>query len=436
MGTVYKAYDSQIERWVAIKVLNEQPDNDDDIEARFLQEAKAAARCHHPNITTVFDFGDHPHPFMVMEFVQGSELKTYLKAKQNFSAESATHICLQILAALSHAHGQNIVHRDIKPANIMLLDDGRVKVTDFGVAHIALPNAHNAYEGFIMGTPLYMAPEGLEGKPTDARSDLYSLGILYFELLTLCRPDPEKSLEQNLNLLDDLDDTSAAAINSIKGVIRQALQPCPQHRFGSADQFAYMLHSIPDMEPDRRLVPPPILTAERVQHQMEPSATAADATTKLWNQEFILTLESSLAQFIGPMAKPLVQKTCDTSGDLDQLLTQLSQHIPGDKDRANFIRTLSRAGIRYEIDLPEPEPTPGTNSQGEAADERTCKRLTADVESDLRQLLTFYMGPLAGKIMLRQAQRASSLPDLIARLSRQIPNAAERSQFVSKASAL
>ena len=140
MGVVYQGFDTQIQRAVAIKVLHphlRDGEHGADLEQRFIQEARAAARCLHPNIVTIFDFGSEKETsFIVMEYVDGIELKAHLKSNTPIPLPSATDICIQILEALSHAHEKGVIHRDIKPAHIILLENGTVKVSDFGVARL------------------------------------------------------------------------------------------------------------------------------------------------------------------------------------------------------------------------------------------------------------------------------------------------------------
>lgn len=166
MGAVYKGRDEVIDRIVAVKVIHPHLMDDGaggDLKARFQQEAKAAARCLHQNIVTVFDYGvSDETPFMVMEFVEGLDLKSLLRMSGAISVHQSLEIIIQVLDALSYAHANGVVHRDIKPANVIVLDSGQVKVADFGVARIDSSELTNA--GDMIGTPNYMSPEGLRGR--------------------------------------------------------------------------------------------------------------------------------------------------------------------------------------------------------------------------------------------------------------------------------
>ncbi len=194
MGMVYKAFDPIIERTVAIKVLRLPVLADRreyaDYLRRFYVEARAAGRLSHPNIVAIHDVGDWDGvPYIVMEFLEGTTLQTYLRRNMVFPWPEATEVVRQVAEALGYAHRNGVLHRDIKPANVMILADGRVKVMDFGVALMASPGAEAVGTGeAIVGTPYYIAPEVLEGKPYQPASDIFSLGVVFYQLLTLERP--------------------------------------------------------------------------------------------------------------------------------------------------------------------------------------------------------------------------------------------------------
>ncbi|HHH45674.1 MAG TPA: serine/threonine protein kinase, partial [Thiotrichales bacterium] len=193
MGQVYLCHDPVIDRQVAVKILHPHILADrhaDEMRNRFRREARAAARCQHPNIVTVYDVGDHEgRDYIVMEYVQGEELRFFLERGERLGDAERLYIVREVLEALGFAHARGVVHRDVKPANIILTDEGGVKVADFGVARIDRSDLTQA--GSLMGTPTYMAPEGLRGEPVGPSGDLYSVGMVLFELVTGRRPAPE-----------------------------------------------------------------------------------------------------------------------------------------------------------------------------------------------------------------------------------------------------
>jgi serine/threonine protein kinase len=195
MGIVYLAKDPLIGRLVALKTIRPAAHSDDDetreFQQRFIREAQAAGILNHPAIVTVHDIGqDEPSgmSFIAMEYVEGNNLKEVLQQGKAMSFEQIGDIVSQVADALDFAHAKGIVHRDVKPANIILLDGMRAKITDFGIAKIASGGANLTSTGQFLGTPNYMAPEQIKGAPVDGRSDLFSLGICLYELLTRRKP--------------------------------------------------------------------------------------------------------------------------------------------------------------------------------------------------------------------------------------------------------
>lgn len=190
MGTVYKAVDPIIDRTVAIKTINLNLSRQEleEYEARFQQEIKAAGRLNHPNIVTIYDVGKTDQvAYMAMEFLEGNELKDIIASGTLMPADQVVDIIAQVADGLWFAHQQDIVHRDVKPSNIMVMKGGIAKITDFGIAR--LPNsAVKTMTGLILGSPRYMSPEQVIGKAIDARSDIFSLGVVLYESLTGVAP--------------------------------------------------------------------------------------------------------------------------------------------------------------------------------------------------------------------------------------------------------
>src|SRR5438093_7585493 len=193
MSSVYRAHDTLLERDVALKILHEHYTADDEYVERFRREARAVAQLSHPNIVTVIDRGEEDgRQFIVFEFIDGKTLKQCLDEGGPMTVRRALELAVQIARGLAFAHGQGLVHRDVKPQNVILNGDGRAKVTDFGIAR-SLEVQGVTQSGAVLGTSNYIAPEQASGQPVDRTTDVYSLGVVLFELLTGEVPFPGES---------------------------------------------------------------------------------------------------------------------------------------------------------------------------------------------------------------------------------------------------
>jgi serine/threonine protein kinase len=187
MGTVYRAYDPVMDREVAVKVIHDLALDLPEIKERFYREARTAGKLSHENITIIHDVGEeNGRPFIVMEYLTGSDLRTLLERHEPMSAMQKITIALQICHGLAFSHSKDVIHRDVKPANIRILDDGRVKIMDFGIARLG--SSALTSTGAVLGTPYYMSPEQILGKKVDRRADIFSCGVLLFELFTSQKP--------------------------------------------------------------------------------------------------------------------------------------------------------------------------------------------------------------------------------------------------------
>jgi eukaryotic-like serine/threonine-protein kinase len=241
MGDVYRAHDNELERVVALKLLLRRFSEDPEFVARFRREASAAAGLQHPNIVQIFDRGEWDGTYYIaMEYLPGRTLKQIVREHGPLEPARAIEVLEQILMAARFAHERGIVHRDIKPHNVIVAEDGRVKVTDFG---IALAGASDMTEtGSIMGTAQYLSPEQAQGHPVDARSDLYSIGIVLYELLTGTVPfDADSPVTIALKQVSEVPvppgQLNPAVPPALDSVVMRALQKDPAARFQSAEEF-------------------------------------------------------------------------------------------------------------------------------------------------------------------------------------------------------
>ena len=196
-STVYKGFDADLGRYVAIKTMSADAGGDETLRKRFEREAQSAARLAHPHIITVYDFGQEQDKlFMAMELLEGMDLKQAIIEQKLETLDQKLDVMEQMCEGLAFAHANEIIHRDLKPANIRLLADGQVKIMDFGLARQA--GSDMTRTGLVMGTPYYMSPEQMRGEHVDARSDIFSLGCVFYELLTGTKPFDAESLHSVL----------------------------------------------------------------------------------------------------------------------------------------------------------------------------------------------------------------------------------------------
>ena len=265
MGLVYEARDPNLDRRVAIKTIkvdNLSHEATLEYEARFRTEARSAARLQHPNIVSVYDSERHGDvAYLVMEFVQGEDLKQHLDSGRRYSLEESLGIVQDLLAALDYAHRENIVHRDVKPANLLVEANGRIKLTDFGVARIQDSGEATRTKGSMVGTLKYMAPEQVQGRPVDARADLFAAGVVLYQLLTAKRPFDGDSEFAIIHQIINDDPLPPSQVNpqlppAIDAVLARALAKNRDQRYASAQQFADALRQATAQVQDQTIVPP------------------------------------------------------------------------------------------------------------------------------------------------------------------------------------
>ena len=280
MGLVYDGLDPTLNRRVAIKTILTR--NLDEATAkhyamRFQREVRAVARINHPNIVQVYDFGQEGDlAYIVMEYIEGKELKDAFDKKEGFDLVTTFRLMQELLSALDYAHEAGVIHRDIKPANVMVDKKGHAKLTDFGVARIEDPDAQGeaTRAGAVIGTPSYMSPEQIQGQPIDRRTDIFSAGVLFYQLLTGQKPfeGTQWALAKKIIQDDPVWPSKVVQIpETIDRVVARALAKAPEHRYQKAGEFGADLKRILEGKEPQATMPPP---ANR------PAATAPSAAEK------------------------------------------------------------------------------------------------------------------------------------------------------------
>ena len=249
MARVYRAHDPEIGRVVAIKLLKDDVGIDEEYRARFLREARAAGAISHPNIVTIFDVGrEAGTPYITMEYLEEESLADLFASKERMPLKQVVKLGAQLARALDHAHHRGVVHRDIKPGNILLMENGQsVKITDFGIARLdSSDDMQKTHAGTILGTPRYMSPEQATGQEVDGRSDLFSLGVILYEMLTGNKAFDSNNIPTLMLQIMRKDPTPVRSLApnvplGLQRIVSKLLQKRPEKRFKSGADLAEAL---------------------------------------------------------------------------------------------------------------------------------------------------------------------------------------------------
>ncbi len=250
MAVVYLAQDLMLERQVAIKVLRQNFTTDHHFTERFRQEAKSAANLSHPNIVTVHDFGfDAGRLFIVMEYVQGTDLKTYIKNRGKLPVDEAIALIVQACAGIGYAHRAGLIHCDVKPHNMLVTPELRLKVTDFGIARALSTISPEESSDVVWGSPQYFSPEQASGIAPSPASDVYSLGVVFYEMVTGQLPFSAENAVELARLHREANPTPPGDLNpeispALEQIILKVLSKEPSHRYRTADQFGRILSTL------------------------------------------------------------------------------------------------------------------------------------------------------------------------------------------------
>ncbi|SAL00040.1 serine/threonine protein kinase [Caballeronia pedi] len=428
MGVVYRAFDPHIERHVALKTVRHELLESGErasLMTRLRSEAQAAGRLTHPNIVGVYDYGETDDTaYIAMELVCGHALKPLLDAGRPLELARALDWFAQLLAALGFAHAHGVVHRDIKPANLLVSEQGRLKVADFGVAHVESSTLTLA--GAMIGTPCYMSPEQFTGESVDGRSDLFSAAIVLYQMLTGCRPFAGASqaevMRQVMHETPRMPSVCNPALPSgIDDVLMRALSRLPAARFQTADALRQALHHASDGRPATTddctiLEAQPVTSAAALASGTGSWRGESLPSLTMWPAATLASVEARLAAQIGPVARLLVRRAAARSADapdLPALVALLAPHVPSERGRAQFVAAFadgSSAGTAHGAAL-------------------APSSLDAEEVRAAALKLAVYLGPIATLVAKREAVRAASLRALHERLAAAISDQYDRARF-------
>jgi serine/threonine-protein kinase len=425
MGVVYKGYDPVLERPVALKAVRKElvdPDLAEQIIARFKNEALAASRLTHPAIVGIYDYGENKQlAYIAMEFVQGRGLRDFLARQERFGLRDVMTIMSQLLDALDYAHDHGVVHRDIKPANIIMTANGSLKLADFGIARIDHSNLTQL--GSIMGTPAYMSPEQYAGQQVDRRSDIFSCGVVLYELLTGVKPFEGPTETIGYKICHE-PHRNPSEINPqgvppvFDAILTKALAKKPEDRYANAREFAKALtkgfETLGDMPETGEAT-----TLLTIIHEEKPRPDTTFPPPG-WKVETLGAIEELLAPYVGPMARVLVRKSAKTTTDGLALVRLLAASIPSERDREAFAEAASeKVSVRTQSEAAPDQSSPGSRKPIEAVDiDKAASRLAP------------YLGPIAKVMAKKSAAQASDLKALYQRLAENLADPKERAEFL------
>jgi serine/threonine-protein kinase len=451
MGIVYLGRDPVIRRPVAIKTIRKELIDDDDnaahLSSRFRTEAQAAGALSHPSIVSVYEYGeDERFAYIAMEYVEGNSLREYIGRSTRFDEHDIVSIMVQLLEALAYAHAKGVWHRDIKPANIIVMSNGRIKLTDFGIARIE--SGDRTKTNVIMGTPGYIAPEVYLGEPADHRMDIFSSGVLMYQLLAgqapfrgrpeavmhdVCYHDPDPPSQVD----------SEHRWPQYDALVAHALQKQPAARFGGADAFRTAILAAYKRPLHEAIAESTIIPTTRPLAQPHPEPPGTPSPSRPvgltassgppptgWNETELGRIEKELAKHVGPVARVLVRRGAREHKQIGPLAQALAAHIDTLPDRAAFVRLV--AGHQAPEPARVPAATADTSPSGPAsAPSRIGTPVSEQDQALALRLLTVSIGPIARVVVKRAAQAlGGDRRAFVDELARNIDAEGARDQFL------
>jgi len=471
MGVVYKGFDPHIRRTVALKTIRKELIDDGEaatLLARFRNEAQAAGRLSHPGIVAVYEWGEAGElAFLAMEYVQGNSLREYFNRGTHFDGPDVVSAMAQLLDALHYAHEQGVWHRDIKPANIIIMNNGKLKVADFGIARIDTSNLTQT--GAVMGTPGYMAPEQYTGLPVDWRADVFSAGVVMYQLLTGSHPfigNPEMIAYKICHEQPALPSEAGGGrcTTQFDAVTMKALAKRPEERYQNAHTFreailaAYAAPLSPAVSEQtiinelirpsghrERSQPSQPLDSSNPTPLSNPSPSQppgwfpdpAQPAVKTvpppgWEAAVLKQIEQQLTRIVGPVAKVMVRRGAARTTDIDILYRLLAENLTNPAEHSAFLAGRQRL---QGVPRSEPGATTVLAPTAQAPATGLTVQLTPDAIAEATRRLTTYLGPIAKVVAKRAAAQATSRRHFHLLLAEKLTDPKERARFLHEVGA-
>ncbi len=444
MGIIFKAYDTKLQRNIALKFLPVSMLSDENTRQRFLTEARSASQLDHHNICVIHDVNETPDGqlYITMPCYEGETLAKRI-SRGPLLQKQAIEITIQIAQGLAAAHARNIVHRDIKPANIMLTEDNGVKILDFGIAKMQDNNLTNT--GMSVGTLAYMSPEQLRGKQVSACTDIWALGVVLFEMLSGKQAFPAKALPDILQAVlnqseDELKDLKPILLPALYNILCTALKRDQQQRYKNMPEMIESLsdaltafskkptkavQSNPiDFSSDKTVITPRHNTTAFIPTQPLENISTKKPSSYEWDEQILNKISNLLVNSLGPIAPVMVKRMAKKASDLNELADLLIKSLPDQQSKDDFSQKIdSQVAALTSQPLPRALKTDGSLAGVELS--------TLQV-SQIESALIEFLGPITSALIKRHMQNAVSVNELLNQLSYHLITEKDKKVFLNR----